>query len=196
MAAATLSAQAAAPLSRNSARLTVTSNQAQGTVYAVVTRVVTAPSHAQVIAGQTNTGAVADWAGSAAGALSNSFTASPLIELPGSYYAHFTQINTAEEASTVYTTTAFKCHSLSFGTLSANGATDVVILRRPHIRASGGFGGGTITFQYLSGDGTWVAIKGAAWSTADQMVVDFERPAAIRGSLTGATNPTLVWEIR
>ena len=82
------------------------------------------------------------------------------------------------------------------GTLSADGDTAVVqAIVRPHVHVSGTFGSGTITFYFKDSNGGWRAISGAAFTTANDVTLDFERPVAIKGTLSGATAPSLVWVI-
>ena len=197
MAAATLSAQAASPTGTESATLTVTSNQATGTVYVVVTSVATTPSHAQIVAGTDNSGKVALFAASAAGALSNSFTATGIrrISAANSLYAHYTQTNGAAEDSTPVSTGQWWLHGTGQGTFTANGTSSIVTLYKPFVRVSGTFGSGTATVQYQDPQGNWVAVKSAAYTSADQLQTTWERARAVRIVLTGSTSPSLVWEI-
>lgn len=197
MAAATLTSGAAAPTGDRAATLTVTSNQATGTVYVVVTPSSTAPSHAQIVAGTDASDAKALYASSAAGALSNSFSPINIKRVPTRLYAHFSQTNAGAENSTPVSSNAFFLHNVGTGTLAANGDTSVVVISSyPYIRCSGTFGSGTVTFYYQDSAGTWVAITDAAFTTANQKVVQFARPVAIKATLSGSTNPTLAWEIR
>ena len=81
------------------------------------------------------------------------------------------------------------------GTLTADGDTGAVILTRPHIHVSGDFGGGTITFYFKDGNGGWRAIEGAAFASADDVVLEFERPTSVKGTLGSSTSPALIWSI-
>ena len=81
------------------------------------------------------------------------------------------------------------------GTLTANGDTGTVILTRPHVHVSGDFGSGTITFYFKDGNGGWRAIEGAAFTSADDVVLEFERPTSIKGTLGSSTSPALIWSI-
>lgn len=196
MAAATLTSPAAAPTGTTTASLTLTSNQATGTVYAVITDVVTTPSHAQIVAGQNNTGGAALWAGNQAAALSNTFLVTGFRNT-ARLYAHFTQVNGTAENSTPGTSAAWWLDGVRFGTFTANATSSVVTVEGyPFLRASGTFGGGTVTYQYQDDGGNWVNITSGAFTTATQLVVNFARPVRIRGVLTASTTPTIAWEIR
>lgn len=194
MAAATLSNAAVAAISDTSATLTLDSNQATGTVYAVVTASATTPTHAQIVAGQNNSGTAALWAGSKAGALSNTLSAT-IPSLPSQLFAHFTQVNGAAENSTPTTSGAFFLHNVVAGTLTVNGVSGIVNLAQPFFRVSGTFGAGTATVQYKDPLGSWVALSSAAYTTASQLQSTYPRARQYRIVLTGSTSPSLVWEI-
>lgn len=195
MAAATLTVPVVAPTGKRSATLTLTSDQATGTVYVVVTESSTTPSHAQILAGTDDNDAVAAWSSSAAAALSNSFSATDIARLPSRLYAHFTQVNAGAEASTPVTSNAFWLHDVSYGTFAANGDTAVITKAYPYLVQTGDFGSGTLTWYYKSATGEWVAISNAAFTAADQQVVQFGTPVSIKGVLTGSTSPDLDWEV-
>lgn len=84
---------------------------------------------------------------------------------------------------------------MATGTLTTNTTTDEVRLVRPHVHLSGTFGGGTIKFQFEDDNGTWRDIAGASYTSATDIILDFRRAVTIRGSLSGATAPSLVWVI-
>jgi hypothetical protein len=197
MAAATLSSATVTGTGRHTATLSVATNQATGTVYAVITASATTPSHAEIAAGTGVSGALALWSGSAPAALTTTFAADSITALPGKLYMHVTQTNAGAENSTPISSAGFKLVSTNYGTLTANGDTDIVeVPSYPYIRASGTFGSGTITFSYQAGDGSWIALPSGALNAAGQIVPLFARPVRIRGTLAGSTNPTLAWEIR
>ena len=99
MAAATLTSPTDITSGVNTGIVSVTSDQANGTVYVVCTTSATTPSHAQIVAGQTHTGANARWSCFQDAALENSFQAANLVA-GTQYWAHFTQVNGAAENST------------------------------------------------------------------------------------------------
>lgn len=197
MAAATLTSPLGTPTGRNSATLTLTSNQATGTVYWVVTASVTTPSHAQIVAGNDNSGNPALASGSKAAALSNSITMT-MGETPVRLFAHFTQVNGGAENSTPVTDTAgFFLHGVFLGTLGSNGTSSIVECPKlPYLRVSGTFGSGTFTWYYLDARNEWVALSSGAVTSASQLAPLFHRPVVLKGTLSGATNPDLDWEIR
>ncbi len=197
MAAATLSAGTFTPTGTETATLAVTSDQATGTIYAVITESGTAPSHAQIVAGTDNSGVVALWSGSTAGALSASLGATNVRRTNSKVYAHFTQTNAGAENSTPVSSTQGWFHNVGFGTFTTNATSSIVPCGPyPFIRCSGTFGSGTITFYYQDAGGNWVALDSAAFTAADQKVVQFHRPSALKAVLTGSTSPSLAWEIR
>jgi hypothetical protein len=101
MPAPTLSSPLDAANDNTSGLLDVTTNQGNGTLYAVVTTSATTPSHAQIAAGQNHLGAAATWAGSQAVASSGqkSFFATGLTASTA-YYGHFSHVNTEPLSST------------------------------------------------------------------------------------------------
>ena len=84
---------------------------------------------------------------------------------------------------------------MTTGTLTTNTTTSEVELTRPHIHLSGTFGGGTLALQFEDDNGTWRSIANGAFTTATDVILDFRRPVNIRGSLSGATTPSLVYVI-
>ena len=196
MAAASLSAAVATPTGKREATLTLTSDQATGTVYVVVTGSVTTPSHAQIVAGNDNSGNPALFARSTAGVLSVSISATGIERVPTRLYAHYTQVNGAAENSTPVTSNGFWLHDVGAGTMVANQTSSEITAAYPTLAASGTFGSGTITWYYKNAVGSWVALTDGAWTTAQQMTAQFSRPVTVRAVLTGSTSPTLMWEVR
>lgn len=197
MAAAALSAGTFTPTGKDSATLALTSDQASGTVYAVVTESSTAPSHAQIVAGTDDSDVIARWSGSQAADTSNSFSVTGAKITNSKVYAHFTQANAGAENSTPVSSGQGWFHNVGIGTMTANATSSVVTVEAyPFIRVSGDFGSGTATFYYLDGRSEWIALDSAAFTTADQKLVQFHRPATIKMVLTASTNPDLDWEIR
>lgn len=196
MAAATLTSPVCTPTGPRSAALTVTSDQATGTLYAVITQSVTTPSHAQILAGTDDNDAIALWSTSKAAVASNSLSASDNItRVPSQLFAHFTQVNAGAEASTPVTSAGFWLDGVSYGTFDDNGTTSIITKKYPYLVQSGDFGGGTLTWYYKSATGAWVAITNCAFTAADQSVVQFDVPVRIKGVLSGATSPDLDWEV-
>jgi len=86
----------------------VTTNEGNGTLYSIVSTSATAPSAAQIQAGQNHTGAAAVWSGnqavSSTGAKNFSITG---LTASTSYYAHFQHKDSANNNSTVVTSAQF-----------------------------------------------------------------------------------------
>jgi hypothetical protein len=85
---------------------------------------------------------------------------------------------------------------MASGTLTANGTTTEVALVKPTIHVSGNFGGGTITFQFQDESLVWRNISTMVLTAPDDSTLDYARAINIRGSLSGATSPSLFWSIR
>lgn len=126
MAAATLTSPTDITSGVNTAIVSVTSDQATGTVYVVCTTSATTPSHAQIVAGQTHTGASARWACFQAAALSNSFQAANLVANT-TYYAHFTQVNGSAEASTPVSGDGFTTRATAYSGFASELARSAVL---------------------------------------------------------------------
>lgn len=106
--APTLSGASGTKTGATSATGSVTTDEGNGTLYAVSTTSATAPSAAQVKAGQTHTGATAPWAGSQA----VSSTGSKSVTVTGlsastTYYLHYMHEDAAANQSTVATSSGF-----------------------------------------------------------------------------------------
>ena len=82
------------------------------------------------------------------------------------------------------------------GALSTDGETDAVKLRRGLAFADGTFGSGTMTLQAKNpSSGNWVPLTNGAITDDGAIAVDFPFQTEIRWSLTGATAPTINWDI-
>ena len=92
----------------------VTTNEANGTLYSIVSTSATAPSVAQIQAGQNHTGAAAVWSSnqavSSTGAKTFSITG---LTVGTTYYTHFQHKDAANNNSTVVTSTQFTTTSNS-----------------------------------------------------------------------------------
>lgn len=112
----TLSAGTSAAKSNALVTLGATTNEANGTMYAVLTTSATPPSAAQVMAGQNNTGAAAVWSGNQAigSTGAKTFNATGLTQLTG-YYPYLMHRDAAGNNSAVL--------SLGLVTTFRNGAT-------------------------------------------------------------------------
>lgn len=109
--APSLSSASASGTGSTTADLSVTTDEGNGTLRAVVTTSATAPSAAQVQAGQDHTGGAAAWAGSQ----SVSSTGSKTLNATGlgpatSYWAHFQHEDSTGNDSTVASSAEFKTY--------------------------------------------------------------------------------------
>ncbi len=132
-----LSAPAAAANGSSGATASVSTDEAGGTLYAVLTRSAVAPTPAQLRAGLDDAGAAADWAGSqAVGAIGVQTVSPPPAGLAAgtAYYAHFLQDDAAGNASAVVSAPGFSTAAAGAGpavvastTASAVNAPDVSV---------------------------------------------------------------------
>ena len=82
-------------------------------------------------------------------------------------------------------------------TISADGASGVVRTTGTlyHIEAEGTFGGGTVTPQKKSSDGTWIAL-GSETLTADGAInVEVPVGSDIRANLASSSSPSIIVRI-
>jgi hypothetical protein len=101
----TLTAPGGVMLAATTATLSVTVNEASGTLYYVVTGSATPPTAAQIKLGQNNTGAAAIYAGSQAASPSGAKTATATGVTDGTRYAYYMQEDTAGNQSSVSSAT-------------------------------------------------------------------------------------------
>lgn len=104
----TLSSPTGTKTGSTTATGTVSTNEANGTAYAVVTTSATKPTETQVRAGQNHTGASAPWAGNQGVASTGvkTFNATGLAAST-TYYYHFTQRDAANNDAAVVSSAAF-----------------------------------------------------------------------------------------
>ena len=106
--APTLSSASVSSVAATTATGNVTTNEGNGTLYSIVSASATAPSAAQIQAGQNHTGAAAVWSGnqavSSTGAKNFSITG---LTAGTSYYAHFQHKDAAANNSAVATSAQF-----------------------------------------------------------------------------------------
>ena len=114
--APTLSAAVGTQTGQTTATVGATTNEANGTMYAVVTTSATPPSVTQIQAGNDNTGAAAKWAGSVAVTTvgAKTFSATGLTASTA-YYGHTQQKDAAGNNSTVLTSSSFTTASSGGG---------------------------------------------------------------------------------
>lgn len=109
-----LSGPTAASTGTTSAAIGVTTETPEGTLYYVLTTSATAPSKAQVKAGQNHTGAAAAWAGSQAISSTGEKTAGPTgLTANTTYYAYFMHEDATGNQSTVTSAASFATDAAS-----------------------------------------------------------------------------------
>jgi len=122
--APTLSSGVGTSTGTTTATVGATTNEANGTMYAVVTASATAPSAAQVIAGQDNTGSAAVWSGNQAISSTGAKTFSATgLTASTTYYPYIVHRDAASNTSTVLSGPSF--------TTSAAGDTTPPTLTSP-----------------------------------------------------------------
>lgn len=144
--APTLSSPTASTVKCTSASIGVTTDKSTGTLYGILSTSATAPTAAQIKAGQNHTGAAATWAGNQSISSTGAKSFTPTGLTPGStLYAHFTHYNGMDSnvasASAVTTKIITKIGSF-FNNTSAQtqGATYSLDLTTPDT-TNGGIGG-------------------------------------------------------
>lgn len=99
----------------------VSTDEGNGTLYAVITTSSTAPSVAQIQAGQNHLGAAASWAGSQVVSSTGSKTISPTgLTHSTTYWAHFQHRDAASNDSAVVTSASFTTPALQFARPNAD----------------------------------------------------------------------------
>lgn len=90
----------------------------------------------------------------------------------------------------------------TYGTLAADGDTDIVWVDGPAVfHAAGTWGGGTFTIKFLGANGqykTFVTDAPIVSDATGQILVDMPEMtgAFYKATLAGATTPSLAWEFR
>lgn len=79
-------------------------------------------------------------------------------------------------------------------TLTANGESGEVRCTGTlyQMQGEGAFGGGTLTPERKSYDGTWVTLGDTALTADGYVNIEVPQGAEIRGRLSGATSPSLI----
>lgn len=122
--APTLSSPSASATSSTTASASVTTDEGNGTLRAVVTTSSTAPSVAQVQAGQDHTGAAAAWSGSQAVSSTGTKTLNPSGLAPNTaYYAHFQHEDAVGNDSAVASSAAFTTYQRAVPTADVSDGT-------------------------------------------------------------------------
>jgi len=88
----------------------------------------------------------------------------------------------------------------TYGTLTDNGDTDVVLALGPVVfKATGTWDSGTITLYRMGGDGTFHALITESAITSDdsaEVLIDFPQNtrSKLKATLAGAGSPSIKWE--
>jgi len=138
----------------------VTTDEGNGTLYSVVSTSATAPSAAQIQAGQNHTGAAAVWAGnqavSSTGAKTFSITG---LTVSTAYYAHFQHKDAANNNSTVVTSAQFTTTTPDTTVPTLTGSVTISALTTTSYTATwpSGIDNVAVTgYEYRLNAGSWV----------------------------------------
>jgi hypothetical protein len=83
------------------------------------------------------------------------------------------------------------------GTFSANGTgSSFKVYGEVHLHINGTWGGGTFSLEYLASDGNWRTIVNTTLTADADKEIRFKSPVFVRPVLSGATGPSLFWEVR
>jgi hypothetical protein len=119
-----LSSPAGSSTGPSSASISVITDEGAGVLYSILAITSTPPSSVQIQAGQTNSGATAPWSGNTAVGSTGSKSFTPTgLGASTTYYAHFQQIDSSGNNSSVVTSAAF--------TTSASGDSTAPTLSNP-----------------------------------------------------------------
>lgn len=153
--APTLSSPSASETGDTTASLSVSSDEANGTLYWVVTQSATGPSAAQIKAGQDHTGAAADDNGSQSVTATGTQNANSTgLAEQTTYYAHFMHEDAAANQSTVATSASF--------TTDATADTTAPILTSPSGSATGTTAANvSVSTDEANGTAYWVITQSA-----------------------------------
>ena len=170
----------------------VTTDEANGTLYWVVTQSATTPSVAQVQAGQDHTGAAADASGSqAVSATGNQDVSATGLTAATTYYFHFQHQDAAANDSTVLSSASFATDAAgpTIDTQPQNTTVDENTLATFTVAATGT---GTLTYQWQEDTGGGFAnLTGETADTLDFIAVEGDNGYQYRCVVTddnGSTN--------
>lgn len=85
------------------------------------------------------------------------------------------------------------------GTFTANGnlqGQNIFVPGPAYIQIKGTWGGGTVVVQVKGADGTWRDITNTSTTADADLFLDFTSETYISLTLTGATTPSIYWEVR
>lgn len=140
----------------------VTTNEGNGTLYSVVSTSATAPSAAQIQAGNDHTGAAAVWSGnqaiSSTGAKTLSITG---LTASTSYYAHFQHKDSANNNSSVVTSAQFTTGSADTTNPTLTGSVTISSKTTTGYTATWPSGSDNVAvtgYEYRLNSGSWVDV--------------------------------------
>ena len=158
--APTLSSASVTSVGTTTATGNVTTNEGNGTLYSIVSTSATAPSAAQIQAGQNHTGAAAVWSGnqavSSTGAKTFSITG---LTASTSYYAHFQHKDSAGNNSAVVTSAQFTTGSTDTTVPTLTGSITISSKTTTSYTATLPAGSDNIAvtgYEYRLNAGSWV----------------------------------------
>lgn len=88
---------------------------------------------------------------------------------------------------------------MATGNLAADGSTAWVDVKgKTLVHFSGTFGGGTVQIEFKDEDGDTQSYAGEAYTSSTTKVLDIPERVSLkmRGTLSGATSPSIDWTIR
>ena len=140
----------------------VTTNEANGTLYSIVSTSATAPSATQIQAGQNHTGAAAVWSGNQA----VSSTGAKTFNITGltastAYYAHFQHKDAANNNSTVVTSAQFTTGSADTTVPTLTGSITISSKTTTSYTATWPSGSDNVAvtgYEYRLNAGSWVSV--------------------------------------
>jgi len=158
--APTLTSASVTAVGTTTATGNVTTNEGNGTLYSVVSTSATAPSAAQIQAGQNHTGAAAVWSGnqavSSTGAKTLSITG---LTASTSYYAYFQHKDAANNNSSVVTSAQFTTSSADTTNPTMTGSVTISAKTTTSYTATWSAGSDNVSvtgYEYRLNAGSWV----------------------------------------
>lgn len=187
----TLSSAVGTSTGSTTATVGATTDEANGTMYAIVSTSSTPPSAAQIQAGQTNTGAAAPWSGNQAISSTGAKTFNATgLSASTTYYGHIQHRDAAGNNSSVLTSSSF--------TTSAGGDTTPPTLSSPTGTATGATtASGTVSTDEANGTLYYYASTNATETAATVKASGASQAVSATGSqsvsFTGLTAGTVYY---
>src|SRR5574343_434158 len=160
--APTLSSASVTSVGSTTATGNVTTNEGNGTLYSIVSASATAPSAAQIQAGNDHTGSAAVWSGnqavSSTGAKTFSITG---LTASTSYYAYFQHKDSANNNSSVVTSTQFTTGSADTTNPTMTGSVTISAKTTTSYTASRSAGSDNVAvtgYEYRLNAGSWTSV--------------------------------------